>query len=99
MSASRITQEKETVERMIRLYCRKKEGQESLCADCRSLLAYAWERLEKCPFGERKSACKRCSVHCYRSDMRERMRRIMRFSGPRLLFYHPGDVWRHWFRH
>ena len=85
MKASRIAHEKKTVELMIRLYCRKKEKNTILCADCEELLRYAHARLDHCPFGEKKSACKECTVHCYKPVMRERMRQVMRFSGPRML--------------
>ena len=74
MKASRIAHEKKTVELMIRLYCRKKEKNTILCADCEELLRYAHARLDHCPFGEKKSACKECTVHCYKPVMRERMR-------------------------
>ena len=37
---SRIEKEKQTVEQMIRLYCRKKEGNGTLCPQCRELLEY-----------------------------------------------------------
>ena len=83
MKVSRIAHEKKTVELMIRLYCRKKEKNTILCADCEELLRYAHARLDHCPFGEKKSACKECTVHCYKPVMRERMRQVMRFSGPR----------------
>ena len=55
MKASRIAHEKKTVELMIRLYCRKKEKNTILCADCEELLRYAHARLDHCPFGEKKS--------------------------------------------
>ena len=29
------------------------------------------------------------SVHCYQPQMREQIRQVMRFSGPRMLLYHP----------
>ena len=61
MKASRIAHEKKTVELMIRLYCRKKEKNTILCADCEELLRYAHARLDHCPFGEKKSACKECT--------------------------------------
>ena len=70
MKASRIAHEKKTVELMIRLYCRKKEKNTILCADCEELLRYAHARLDHCPFGEKKSACKECTVHCYKPVMR-----------------------------
>ncbi len=94
---SRIAREKRTVERMIRLYCRKGEGNAALCPECRRLLEYARARLDCCPFGERKTSCRRCPVHCYRPRMRERMRRVMRYAGPRMLWYHPLDALRHLF--
>ena len=98
---SRIAREKRIVEQMVRLYCRRKEGNRELCAECRALLEYARKRLEHCPFGERKGTCRVCPVHCYRRDMRERMRRVMRYAGPRMLWYHPVaavcHVWREFF--
>ena len=85
MKASCIAHEKKTVELMIRLYCRKKEKNTILCADCEELLRYA----------QKKSACKECTVHCYKPVMRERMRQVMRFSGPRMLLYAPWQAIRH----
>lgn len=76
---SRIKQEKQTVERMVRLYCRKKEGNKQLCPRCEELLGYAHIRLSRCPFGENKSTCRQCSIHCYKPEMKERMREVMRY--------------------
>ena len=80
---------------MIDLYCRKKHKGEGLCVDCEQLKQYALERLTKCPFGEAKAACKDCKVHCYKNDMRDRIRQVMRFSGPRMFFYYPKDAFLH----
>lgn len=95
MKASRIAHEKKTVELMIRLYCRKKEKNTILCASCEELLRYAHARLDRCPFGEKKGACKECKVHCYKPAMREQMRQVMRFSGPRMLLFAPWQAIRH----
>lgn len=92
---TRIEREKITVARMIALYCRKNEGNTELCPACRELLAYAHQRLDRCPFGNDKPACKKCTVHCYKPDMRQRMREVMRFAGPRLIFYHPVGALAH----
>lgn len=54
---------------MVRLYCRKQEGNDCLCEECRALLEYAHARLEHCPFGERKTSCKHCKIHCYKPGM------------------------------
>lgn len=98
MQRSRIEEEKATVEAMIRLYCRLKEGNRDACGSCRELLAYAQERLARCKFGEKKTTCERCLVHCYRPDMRERIRIVMRYSGPRMMLYHPIMAVKHLFR-
>lgn len=93
--ATRIEREKRIVERMIRLYCRRHEGNRHLCPACSELLAYAHARLGRCPFGEQKTSCKQCTIHCYKPSMRERMKRVMRFAGPRMLFYAPIETIRH----
>lgn len=92
---SRIQREKRTVALMIALYCRHKEGNSTLCRECEELLAYAHLRLDRCKFGEAKTTCERCTVHCYKPEMRERIRRVMRFAGPRMLLYHPLEALRH----
>ena len=81
--------EKEVVSLMIRLYCRKKHGGKTLCPDCTALEAYARSRSDRCPFMAEKSFCSNCKVHCYKPEMREKIRAVMRFSGPRMLLYHP----------
>ena len=87
--------EKETVSLMIRLYCRKKHGGKELCPACAELDAYARLRSDKCPFMETKTFCSNCKVHCYKKDMREKIREVMRFSGPRMIFHHPIMAVRH----
>lgn len=86
--------EQQVVEEMIRLYCRKNHsGYDSrtgkMCPECQALSDYAKSRSEKCPFMDGKTFCSNCKVHCYRPDMREKIRAVMRFSGPRMLLYHP----------
>lgn len=86
---SKREREKEMVSLMISVYCRKKHGERSLCPDCKALEAYAHERSDKCHFMETKTFCSNCEVHCYKKDMREKIRIVMRFSGPRMILYHP----------
>lgn len=93
---SKREREKETVSLMIRLYCRKKHGkQEELCSECEALQQYAMLRSEKCPFMETKTFCSNCKVHCYKPVMREQIRQVMRFSGPRMIWHHPVMAVRH----
>lgn len=95
MLRHRITYEKQVVQKMVRLYCRHKEGNRELCAACRELEEYALARLDHCPFGEQKGACRTCSVHCYKPDMQKRMQQVMRYAGPRMILFHPLDAIRH----
>ncbi|MCD8166645.1 MAG: nitrous oxide-stimulated promoter family protein [Bacteroides sp.] len=93
----KITAEKATVEKMIALYCRHRHREATLCDVCRELVAYAHQRLDRCQFGEKKPKCSRCTVHCYKPEMRTRIREVMCFSGPRILFYDPVSFFRHLF--
>ena len=88
--------EKKLVSQMIALYCKKKHHTRSgLCPECAALEAYARQRSEKCPFMETKTFCSNCPVHCYKADMREKIRKVMAFSGPWMLLYHPVTAIRH----
>lgn len=87
---------KELVSQMIFLYCRKKHGcKHELCPQCAELNEYARLRSDKCPFMETKTFCSNCKVHCYKPVMREKIREVMRFSGPRMIFTHPITAIRH----
>jgi hypothetical protein len=86
----RMVREEKTVEAMIRLYCQDRHaGHDGLCAECSTLADYARERLAGCPYQERKTTCAKCPVHCYRPAMREQIRAVMRYAGPRMLLRHP----------
>lgn len=86
----RIAREKKTILAMINLYCKKNHNSNgSLCDSCNDLKDYALKRLDYCPFGENKPVCNDCEIHCYKKDKREEIKKVMRFSGPRMLFYHP----------
>ena len=82
-----------TIEAMIALYCRGVHHHHAgLCEECQGLLAYAHERLERCVFGAKKPVCAMCPVHCYKPEMRARIKAVMRYAGPRLLFHRPRLV-------
>ncbi len=88
--SSRIEREKNTVALLIQLYCRAKHHpQDALCRECQELLTYAHQRLDHCKFGENKTVCGNCHVHCYKKDMRDKIKNVMRYAGPRILFHHP----------
>jgi hypothetical protein len=86
----RMTRERRTVEAMIDIYCHGQHGtSDGLCGECRVLRDYARQRLQKCPFQEGKTTCAKCPVHCYKVAMRERIRAVMRYAGPRMVHRHP----------
>jgi hypothetical protein len=95
-SHSRMARERRTVEAMIDIYCHGQHGTKNgLCEDCEVLRDYAGQRLLKCPFQEGKTTCAKCPVHCYQPEMRERIRTVMHYTGPRMLYRHPVMTVRH----
>ena len=88
--------EKVMVSQMIALYCRGNHHTgKGLCEECARLEEYARMRSDKCPFMETKTFCSNCKVHCYQPQMREQIRQVMRYAGPRMLFHHPAMAIRH----
>lgn len=93
---SKREREKRTVSLMITIYCRGNHGQKNgLCPQCQELVDYAKLRSDLCPFMETKTFCSNCKVHCYKSKMREKIRAVMRYAGPRMVFHHPVMAVRH----
>jgi hypothetical protein len=93
---NKIDCEKKTVSAMVDLYCQGLHGKkQGLCGDCADLLDYSLSRLTHCKFGNKKPACVKCKIHCYNEEQRKKIRAIMRYSGPRLLFRHPVLTIRH----
>ena len=44
---------------------------------------------------EMKTFCANCRVHCYKPEMRGKIREVMRYSGPRMMLHHPVMAARH----
>ncbi|KJR40967.1 hypothetical protein MCHI_003126 [Candidatus Magnetoovum chiemensis] len=88
---SRIENEKKGVSIMIKIYCAKhhKPPKDQLCSDCKELLIYANKRLTHCPYQNYKGAGSKCSIHCYNQTMREKIKTVMRYAGPRMYFKTP----------
>lgn len=91
----RIEWEKSTICQMITIYCRSHHCGNELCDDCRRLLAYAHQRLDRCPKGNGKSSCRKCETHCYSPANRDKIRAVMRYVGPHMIFIHPLAAIRH----
>ncbi|MBK7406116.1 MAG: nitrous oxide-stimulated promoter family protein [Phycisphaerales bacterium] len=89
--SARIRRERRTIGMMIGMYCRARHGarRDTRCEHCDQLYRYAMERIDKCVFSPEKPTCANCPVHCYRKAMREEVRSVMRYAGPRMLLRHP----------
>jgi hypothetical protein len=88
-SHPRLKREALTVRTMIAMHCRDRHHGGDLCVECRDLEKYAFDRLCNCPFGEGKTVCSLCPVHCYKPVMRQKVREVMRYAGPRMMTRHP----------
>ena len=67
-----------------------------LCPECSDLVGYAAKRLRTCPL-DPKPSCKKCPVHCYRPDYRQKVREIMAWSGKRLILRGRLDLLLHYY--
>lgn len=86
----RILREHKTIDLMIRIYCQGQHQSDAVaCQSCQTLKDYAHLRLEKCPYQEKKTTCANCPTHCYKKSMREQIKVMMRYAGPRMLLRHP----------
>ena len=64
-----------------------------LCDRCADYARYAEQRTALCP-NNPKPFCSVCEIKCYKSEMAEYSRQIMRYSGPRSIFsrYVPAAI-------
>ncbi len=81
---------------MIKIFCRGHHGnKKELCSRCAELQEYALKRLEMCPHANDNTFCSSCTIKCYKNEMKEEMRNVMKYSGPRIILYHPILAIRH----
>lgn len=94
----RLKRDDDTVMAMAEIYCRGhrhiRAANERLCPECAETVGYAIARTHACPH-QHKGTCDTCQIQCYKPDMRQRIRTIMAYSGPRMLFHHPIMAIRH----
>lgn len=95
----KIEKEKQIISLMIEIYCEKVHAHPkgTLCEECQVLHEYAHKRLSFCKFGDEKTSCRKCPIHCYKKDMKQKVKEVMKFSGPRLIIYRPIEFIKHWF--
>ena len=94
-----LDKERKTIRTMIRMYCKNNHlPKNEFCEDCLQLFEYASRRLKYCQFGDKKPTCEKCPIHCYTPEMRDKIRKVMRYSGPRMIYTHPIMGFRHLFK-
>jgi len=82
---------------MVHCYCHDRHATDGvICAECQGLLDYAAVRLVRCRFGSEKPTCSNCPVHCYQRHYRDRIKAVMCYAGPRMLWQHPVLSLGHW---
>ena len=97
MQQDRLERERHTIRVMIGIFCHgNHHASDALCADCQQLSAYAMERVDRCPYQDDKPTCAKCPIHCYRPALREQIRQVMRYAGPRMILSHPVLTIRHY---
>lgn len=69
----------------------------ALCPECTKLLKYGLAMRLRCPL-DPKPMCKKCLNPCYKPEYREKVRKVMRFSGMRMIKRGRIDLLYHYFR-
>lgn len=97
--------ETKTVSQMIAIYCAGNHAEtdrcehascgDPVCAECKALDDYACLKTQRCRRMGEKVSCEVCPYHCYTAQMREKIRQVMRYAGPRMLTKHPISAIRH----
>ena len=88
--ADRITRETESLLKMVEIFCNGHHGFDGeLCDDCRDLSENAMACVSLCPYGAGKPVCGRCPTNCFPDGNYARIKTVMRYAGPKMLYKHP----------
>src|SRR6056297_90918 len=86
---NRLEMEKKVLRKMVHIYCRGNHSKNSPCSECMEVINYGLNKIDSCIYGINKPFCSKCTIHCYEENMKKKVKDIMRYSGPRIIFYHP----------
>ena len=94
---AKIKHDEAVVRFMIGIYCNRQHHtkKRQLCPECEALAVYTVQRTEHCPRTEEKTFCSSCPIHCYKPEMRAKIKAVMKFSGPRMMLYGPSLCFKH----
>ena len=89
MHVNKIDKDRRVLEAMGSIYCQgnhadaqKDEG--GMCPECRATIENTLSRAASCPYGHQD-----CKTHCQRGDAQIRIKAIMRYAAPKMMFRHP----------
>lgn len=82
-----------TLEAMAQIYCDAhhigmNKDAVNLCIECREAVIATLNRTQVCPNGHIHN-CQDCDIKCQRGDGQSRIKAIMAYSAPRMLWRHP----------
>ena len=89
---NRIKREKRVVELMISIYCQDNHQSSGLCESCTDLRNYVFKRLLSCPFDKEKPVCSKCKLHCYNTSQKNKIKKVMCYSGSKMLMKYPKET-------
>ena len=72
---------------MIQIYCRDQHGDP--CRECQELMRYVSVRLDRCRSAQTTNL-RQMSGALLPTDSREKIKIVMRYAGPRMMWEHPG---------
>jgi hypothetical protein len=73
-------------------------GERKFCPECSSFMEYAIAKRMKCPLEAEKPSCKHCRIHCYATEQRAKVRKIMGYAGRKLMLRGRLDyIWHYFF--
>lgn len=93
INAKQSARDLKTLEAIGRIFCNAHHpdadrDEAGLCPACRNTIDATFARTATCP-NHQRSNCEDCAVKCQRGDAQARIKEIMRYSAPRMLFRHP----------
>lgn len=92
----KIEYEIEVINKMIDIFYKNKNHKEEYTnTEIDQLKDYCSSKIYNCPVILEKTFCSSCKIHCYDKDQRDLIKKVMKYSGPRMLFYHPVLLIKH----
>jgi hypothetical protein len=73
----------------LQAYVNRSGWKVGLCPECFALVKESVRHTNRCRHLAYKTFCHHCPTPCYALSVREKIRPIMRYSGPRLVMKHP----------